>query len=212
MLYEKMTELANTFSLKRPEENYKYIFKKCLKKLKNKVGEKLDIKLCKKEEFERIFYEHYFKDIAIKEGLKIECFYQPRNNNNASNLDLEENRCSRKNSKKTIQVSKKDIPKTISCCYIQNISKSREFLDDFFDYLNNHLMNDHLANIDKKIKCLSSDWEILMDKEKSQEMLVEAICRKIEGNNKCKLPWTAKEVETAIDAARKMFFNNKIND
>ena len=35
---------------------------------------------------------------------------------------------------------------------------------------------------------------------------------KIEGNNKCKLPWTVKEVETAILAVKRLFENNKVGD
>ena len=206
MLCEKLKEFADTLSFKRPEENYKYIFKKCLKKLKAKVGEKLEIKCCKKEEFERRFYEFYFKEIAARENLKIECFYQPRNAKCADDKDRKTTE--RRNIVKTVQLSKKDIPKTISCKYIQNISKSKQFLDDFFTYLNEYLLNEHVANIDKKIHAMSNDWQLLLNDGLVTELTIGEICKKIEKNTKFKLPWTVKEVQTAIAAVEKLFKNN----
>lgn len=206
MLSEKLKEFADTLSFKRPEENYKYIFKKCLKKLKAKVGEKLEIKCCKKEEFERQFYEYYFKDIASQENLKIECFYQPRNVKTCEDKDRKI--LSKRNIVKTVELSKKDIPKTISCKYIQNISKSREFLDDFFKYLNEFLLNEHVANIDKKIHAMSNDWQSLIKDRSTHGNTIDDICKKIENDIKFKLPWTVKEVQTAIAAVEKLFKNN----
>lgn len=196
-----MREFGDNFAFKRPEENYKYIFKKCLKTLKARFGEKVDCKGCKKDEFERRFYTHYFGDVARAEGLKLEAFYQPRNGT-----------CGREGGeprgKKGVHLSKKDIPKTISAKYIQTISKSKAFLADFHGHLEASLLQDYLKNIDRKIAGMFAEWTGLADDPLSPERL-EEICSKIEKNNKFKMPWTIKEVRSAIAAVQSLFRKNE---
>lgn len=75
-----MNQLLNSCSSKRPEENYKFVFKKCLKYMKEDLkDQKKSKKKLKKKEFEKFFYNYYFKDISEKEGIPIEHFYHPKN-------------------------------------------------------------------------------------------------------------------------------------
>ena len=197
-----MREFGDNLAFKRPEENYKYIFKKCLKKLKCRFSEKVDCKGCKKDEVERRFYTFYFGEVAKAEGLKLECFYQPRNGAGCANT------ASDGKLKKGSHLSKKDIPKTISAKYIQTISKSKSFLADFHQHLEHALLQDYLKNIDRKITGMFADWTGRSDPLFTPELIAE-ICAKIEMNNKFKMPWTIKEVRTAIAAVQSLFRKNE---
>lgn len=172
------------------------------------MSDTMDVKHLKKEEFERVFYDHYFKNIAIHEDMEIECFYQPRN---SSTIDEEKKRAKgieKRNIKRTITVLKEYIPKTINCKYIQLISKSSQFIQDFFQCLKHELIADHSRSIEKKINSIVSEWTNSLKENKNLETLITEICRKLEKNNKLKLPWTTKEIQTAIFSVEKLFKNN----
>lgn len=63
-----INEILLCESHKRPEENYKFIFKKCLKKMKeNFKFAKKNKKKMKTKDFEKFFYNYYFKDISEHE-------------------------------------------------------------------------------------------------------------------------------------------------
>ena len=59
-----VSEVNNMISIKRPEENYKFIFKRCLKYMKEKLkAQNPDLKLGKKE-FEKWFHQYYFQEVV----------------------------------------------------------------------------------------------------------------------------------------------------
>jgi hypothetical protein len=175
-------ELSESASLKRPEENYKFVFKRCLKHMKedfqNLKGDKL-----KKKDFEKSFYEYYFKSVSEKEKAPLESFYHPKNSKSKS----------------------KNCPKTINSSYIENIAKSQKFVTDFLKYLNKYLEKEYLEVIDGKINGLIQKWDHEYEESKQNEKTIEDICNYIEKNKKCKLPWTLKEVQEAILSVRKLF-------
>lgn len=183
-------------ALKRPEENYKYIFKKCLKKLKAKFNESRDIRGLKKEQIERQFYSHYFSDAARDLKVKLECFYLPRN---GSGSDAKPKRGG--------AVEKDCIHKTISANYIKTISKSPNFMRDFHQYLGESLLEEYKKGIQRKIEGMFADWRDQVNGALSED-LVQEICLKIEKNNKFKMPWTLKEMRTAILAVQQLFTKN----
>lgn len=184
--------------MKRPEENYKYIFKKCLKKLKAKFTEHRDIRGLKKEQIERQFYSHYFADVAEDLKLKLECFYLPRNGGGSGG----ESRPDR------VGVVEKDcIHKTISANYIKTISKSENFMRDFRQYLEESLLEEYKDGIQRKIEGMFAEWKDHVHGGLSEELVCE-ICHKIEKNNKFKMPWTLKEMRTAITAVQQLFCKN----
>jgi hypothetical protein len=53
-------------SLKRPEENYKFIFKKTLKIMKENFREISKKKRIRKQDLENEFYLHYFRGVSQK--------------------------------------------------------------------------------------------------------------------------------------------------
>lgn len=187
---EKLRELTATDSLKRPEENYKFIFKRCLKHMKDDfkkhAGEKL-----KKKDLDRAFYEHYFQDIVKKEKVSLESFFHPKNSKNKT----------------------ADVPKTINNHYIENISKSPEFVKHFQKYLNEILEQEYRGIIDSKIQTMVHKWELDYQHAppKEREKIIEATCAYIERNKKCKLPWTMNEVREAIIGVRKIFEHHAKN-
>ena len=79
--------------------------------------------------------------ISEDQGVPIEHFYHPKNSQ-ASKMN-----------------KFKNIPKTINSQYIENISKSKEFVRQFMDYLNNHLMEDYKILIDSKLVGLVEKWD-----------------------------------------------------
>ena len=181
-LFEKLQELASTESLKRPEENYKFVFKRCLKNMKERFKESREEKL-KKKDFERLFYEHYFKDVVELEKIPLESFYHPKNS----------------------KTKTKNCPKTINNTYIENISKSQSFVNDFLEYLNGPLEKEYREVIDSKITGLIQRWEDEFELKSRSDAVIDDICNYIEKNKKCKLPWNIKEVQEAIYSVRKLF-------
>jgi hypothetical protein len=147
---------------------------------KRKAGDKL-----KKKDFDLVFYEHYFKDIVAREGIPLENFFHPKNSKSKS----------------------ADVPKTINNHYIENISKSTEFVRDFQKYLNDILEREYREIIDSKIHSLFHKWEAdyQQSSAKEREKFVDTICAYIEKNKKCKLPWTINEVREAVHGVRKLF-------
>ncbi len=198
-----MKSLSETKTNKRPEENYKYIYKKCLKILKQRFLETHNVRNLKKEESERLFYSHYFGTIANEEKIKLECFYQPRGGKSAKGQPA-----SNKRNMKPSKVSKDDICKTISCVYIKTVGKSEKFVKDISQLLNTTLLENYIRNIDKKIQNIFQDWRNLGITEPLTHAHVSEICERIEKNEKFKMPWTIHEFKTAIEALQQLFRKN----
>ena len=58
-------------SRKRPEENYKFVFKRTLKQLKNAL-KKLVPSKTKKQHLENFYLNYYFKEVSEKEGISLD--------------------------------------------------------------------------------------------------------------------------------------------
>lgn len=72
--------IDETPSLKRQEENYKFVFNYCIKTMKKKMKEAKNLtRSQKKKEVERIFYSHYFQEISERNQIPLENFYFPKN-------------------------------------------------------------------------------------------------------------------------------------
>jgi len=152
--------------------------------MKEDFKEYADDKL-KKKDFDRAFYEHYFKDIVKRDNTPLESFFHPKNSKSKT----------------------ADVPKTINTNYIENISKSPEFVQDFQKYLNEIMEKEYRDIIDSKIHSLVHKWEFDYQQApaKEKDKVIEATCTYIEKNKKCKLPWTMNEVKEAIVGVRKLF-------
>jgi hypothetical protein len=182
-LFQKFKEFNIVESLKRPEENYKFVFKRCLKHMKEAFRAGIPQRRVKKKDFDKAFYEHYFKAISDTEGISLENFYHPKNS----------------------QSKNKNLPKTINTGYIDNISKSKLFLKEFTDYLCFKLEEECRDIVDSKISGLINKWEHEFQLSNKDDKTIGDICNYIENNKKCKLPWTVNEVKEAIMVVKKLF-------
>ncbi len=183
-LKKKLIKVESIPSKKRPEENYKFVFKKCLKNMMKKYRAGLKTKL-KKKDFELSFYKHYFSQISKESDIPIQNFFHPKNSKSYKNSD-------------------EQTPKTINADYIYNINKSRPFVEDFLCYLNKNLQKDYEFMIDLKFENLVVKWEGVFQ-VKDELSATRDICSYIKCNKKCKLPWSYREIEAAVDSVRKLF-------
>lgn len=167
-------------SKKRPEENYKFVFKRVLKQMREKF--KLRVyqkKRSRKYLSEKAFYESFFGQIAKDRNIPIETYFHPRNTASANQLGH----------------------KTINNDYVKDLSLSPHFVREFMIEAKemeeswNKTVVSKLRSLEKKIS------ESLTQGEFSVAKIVEYISK----NPKCKLPWTMKEVKEAIEGVRRLF-------
>jgi hypothetical protein len=175
-------------SKKRPEENYKFIFKLCLKNMKENLRAKIN-KTMRKKEFEKYFYDHFFKEISEENAIPIEHFYHPKNSK----------------ALKKMKSKSKDMPKTINQYYIENISKSSDFLHQFLTYLDNHLLTEYEESIDSKLEGLVLKWTTSFQNNDDHQKVVNDICKYMKENKKCKLPWNTNEIKEAVKSTKNLF-------
>jgi len=181
-LNEVYSKLQDSSSNKRPEENYKFIFKRCLKHMKEKFKEE-NQNLAKRKDLDRCFYEHYFRSVSDSLKISIDNFYHPKNSKSKN----------------------KNGPKTINNTYIQNICKSKNFKKDFSEYLDRSLLREYQESIKLKIKNLITRWVKEIRVATDKNAATTQICAYIEKNKKCKLPWSVKEVSEAIRSVNALF-------
>lgn len=188
---EKMESLINNNKSnskpKRLEENYKLVFKKALKYLLNQYKTTKHLRV-RKPQLEQMFYDHYFKEVFESEGLADEFYLSSTRNKKPQGGQCLFN------------------PKTINTRYVASIMKSKKFVNDFNDYLENEFMNDYSESRKYKItKVLEKCYDFL-NKKKTGAMKVKEY---IELNPKCKLPWSDLELTTAKESVYHLL-NEKI--
>lgn len=180
-LCDKLNDPDVLISKKRPEENYKFIFKRCIKFMRDRL-KAFSMKKQTKKEFDEFFYRHYFEDVAKKEGMDLDNFKNPKRTKEHSNC-----------------------PKTINMKYIRSIKKSQLFLTDFNNYIGTHLEKDYEITILEKLKKMVMKWEENFKTNKNRDEEIKKILLYIKENKKCKLPWSLAEIQRAIKSLKKMF-------
>lgn len=116
---------------KRLEENYKMVFKSALKHLGNTFKKNKKSKKSKSDDSS--FYDHYFGNLAIGQGLPIETFFHPN--------------------KKMKAQSKKNLPnqKTMNSKYLDSLLSSSVFCVDLEQFLDQHFIENYTSRRRKKI-------------------------------------------------------------
>lgn len=176
---ESFAEKTKTLKTdKRPEECKKLIFSLTIKHMKKQLKEKKK-KIYKKKSFENLFYKHYFRRIADKEGLSIHDFYYPISYNK----------------------NKKNAFKTINKAYITNIRKSSAFIDDFMNYLDKGLIENYKGEIKSQLFKIVSKWDRDLYKSENEERFKRDLMNN-SSREKRKLPWTLDEIQCAISIVR----------
>ena len=180
-------ETNSTISMKRPEENYKFVFKRCMRRMHENFKKQQKRMHRGRHEVEDRFHRYYFEETARNTGLPLEAFKDPKSKNRKSGETM----------------------KTINSRYIDNISKSQKFISDFSQIMNHELISEYMKVIDSKFDSLFARWEEKL-KGSSMNSGVEAICRYIEDNKKCKLPWTIVEINSAIISVKNLFESRQL--
>jgi len=170
-------------SIKRFEENIKFVFKLGFKKMKSKIFMKNRISFYSKK-FDSQFYEYYFHELAKSLNIPIEHFYDPLN-------------------------YKKSL-KTLNQEYIKLIFKSQEFKKDFMDYINSGLLlREYQSTIKRKIRQLLLKFDHLINSNDLVTMNqgILKIQKYFRSKKQCKLPWMHYEVVTAVETFAFMINN-----
>ena len=179
-LYEKLQKINSSDSMKRPEENAKFIFKHVLKTMRERFVAQTGNKRSRKYDKEKAFYMGYFKDIVEEKGVPIETFFHPRNVVGPSIVGH----------------------RTINSEYIRDISLSQKFVSDFLVEVEELSSRWH-KKIQSKLKILEN--KILEAFKSSDPNAIAETVQYIAKNSKCKLPWTIKEVKEAAQTVKRFF-------
>jgi len=158
-----------------------------LKALKKNLRNSHNIKK-KKRDFERYFFDHYFKESSERYKIPIEKFFPPKDSN-----------------KKRPQLKKM---RSISLTYIHNVTLSDTFYRDFVDYLNEQFIKEYSKTIEEKLASLVMRWETDFINSAMKPSIIGSICKKIEECPKYKLPWTLKEIDVAISFVQTLLANS----
>jgi len=172
---------------KRPEECYKFIFKHTFKQLKKKfLSKHPQHTSIKSQQFNLKFYNYYFSEAAQTTKLSLKNFFLPL-------------------SPEAQQLNKYSVvSKTINGWYITLIAQSPEFMKQLTSYINDDLLQNYRNQIETKIDRLCNKWEKTYLESFENYRIIEAIDESISKSIRCKLPWTVKEVEFAIETVNKL--------
>ena len=184
--------LVENEPLKRLEEQLKFVLSRAeqslivefLDKDKGKTPEQIDKSLkTNRYKVEVEFYQKYFHEFAKCHRIPIEKFYFPRNKNKLVS-----------NSHKTINKS-----------YMGNITLNAIYVNKMTKYIHEHLLKVEKETIRTKINNKIDKWNSFLLRKlnfEREEDIVEHfdnfINRNILDNDKFKLPWSVKQIESAI--------------
>ena len=178
--------------LKRLEEQLKFVLSRAEQSLivefldqdKGQTPEQIDKSLkTNRYKVEVEFYQKYFSSFAKSNSIPIEKFYFPRNKNKLVS-----------NSHKTINKS-----------YMGNITLNPEYVGKMTKHIRDKLLNIEKETIKTKINNKIDKWNSFLLRKlnfEREEDIVEHfdnfINRNILENDKFKLPWSVKQIESAI--------------
>ena len=173
-IFEWICELLAEDSTKRLEEDVKFVFKLAFKHLKTEFARyccdsKSDV------DNEDAFYRFYFGEISDDWKISLSEFYDPLNRKNAH--------------------------RTLSNEYINRLMTSERFKTHLREYLaSESLLSEYRNNVPKKIfKILKRfDKLIIMNDVENNKKIINIARQYFRYNRQCKLPWTDKEVKSAM--------------
>lgn len=164
---------------KKNEDGLKFIFKKALKEIKRKFKKEhqlTDLSFSI-DKFDELFYGYFFKKVAEREGIKLECFYHFRNWKSRTSID---------------------IPKSVTRRYLKRLKKNPEFMGKILYFLNNQFWHDFYRMNSIKIQHLIIKWEQFIQGAESNAAGMSLIEKSITGRGN-KLPWTIFEARNAFN-------------
>lgn len=159
---------------KRKEENMKLVFNWVFKFLKNQIAASCQEKPSK-DELDYLFYTYYFRQAAEQNGLNIISFYKPN----------------------FVRIVKNS-EKTFNANFVKNVQLSDHFIADFMLALDDYMLAEYKAVLDKKLFAIFVKWETKLEWDDYSSQSLASLARSIAGSQKCKLPWTLTEIQLAI--------------
>ena len=165
-------------SMKRVEENNKFVYKYAMKYLKRLFFLRKGLRNSQVSEV--CFYEFYFKSTAEHLKIPLDHFYDPLY--------------------KTL--NKNPAYKTVNNKYMALIFSSSQFKSDFFNFLKNEFKktyNDAVpGKLHKFFRKLRTELLNFDPLRRDGEDAIERFSRRLQRNRKCKLPWTYREISCAV--------------
>lgn len=174
-IYDWLTRFMAEESCKRFEENVKFVFKIIFKHLKSEFQGTLIQVNSMGPDF--VFYKYYFEDVSVRMGIDLSQFYDPLNY--------------------------KTPHKTLTNEYIKLVLSSQRFKQRFHSYLaSGRLKSSYQETIHKKIYKVLKRFDKLFEFSdlSAAPSAIEQIRRYFRSNRQCKLPWTEKEVDEAVES------------
>ena len=178
-------------SVKRFEEEFKFLFKHAIQYFKKELEMNQIIPVHKKDTF---VYKYYFDDISKANNVPLECFMDP----------------SIIRKKKTKQI------KTFGLRYLKIILTSKKFKNDFIKCILNKIEEIYIKKIEHKLSALllwlsdrlnnynEDNYDKNYGKSINKSGFDEEYIRKhniltdyLVFNNQCKLPWSLSEIKIA---------------
>lgn len=170
---------------KRAEENYKFIFKKCIKHLMNLLKEYLTIDLNgrqQKADLAFLFYNRYFYDL-VQSSPKFRAIFSIEFPDGSIDLDSLNSQLIH--------------PSTVTAAYLAAVSQSSNFKKDTLAYLDHGLLADYCDARMGKIKRILVNFYGLAAGEASPSDVEQFVM-----THQLKLPWSTRDVTTAIASFR----------
>jgi len=188
-------DIKNQAGKRKAEECYKLVIKQTFKHLQRVFESDFNESLKNLPESKKIqaFYDYYFGPVARSKNIPIEIFYLP------------------------LSIDSKDVKcllapaKTINNTYISTISKSKKFVTELFNYIDNRFITDYVMKSRNKLRRQLARWEAVYLTAICEDKAIQSICEFIINNKKSKLPWFYVEAEYACKLTKHIFLK-QINE
>ena len=171
----RVNEILSSRSNKRPEECYKFILTRVIRYLKRTFPGAEELSGASPSEQERAFYRYYFADLTTVTGLPLEAFYYPISRKQQDKLKLNAN-------------------------YFDKIFRSERFMKDTLSYVEAILREEYKVELKQKLKSLLSKYDLMIKrKTRPREDVLKLLKDYLLKNKRCKLPWTVREINEAVE-------------
>ena len=167
---QKINEIVNSRSNKRPEECYKFILTRVLKHLKRKFFFSADTAA----NSDKQFYEYFFGEVAAAIDMPIESFIYPI-------------------TRKQLDLSK------FNAAYFERIFRSERFLEELEAYIREGLYSEYRDELKQKLCSFLRKYETMLRKPSCDHALIQRRMKDyLLKNKRCKLPWSLNEINESI--------------
>lgn len=169
-LTAKFRSIVSFRTAKRPEECYKFVLFKAFKHLKSQFRTQFKVKRVQLEKF----YNFYFGDVAKGEKLALDAFFFPSKSKKKQSKNLLNHR------------------------YFSLVFKSRRFICEILDFVQNNLVEAHFEDAPKKIGQFMKKLKTYLGSDSQTNWPDPSqLAGKLFDSKQLKLPWTMAEVQEA---------------